>query len=116
METTASHVCPSQAPICLDGTSLVLTFPIKSVHHHTVDTAVHLTLSISIAYIYMHLHARHEAKAANPSSQAYSLILTLTPGKHPLKQCRILSSGIAKLHTTLACWDTGRSDPHGKPY
>lgn len=110
-----SHACPSQAPVCLDGISLVLTFPMKNMHHHTVDAVVHLTLSLSIAYIYMHIYARHEAKAANPSYPAHCLMLTLTPGKHRLKQCRILSSGLARLHTTLACWDVGYSDPHRKP-
>lgn len=105
--------CQSQpGPSLPDGISLILTFPTKIMHQHAVDAVLPLTLSISIAYIYMHIHARHEAKAANPSYQAHCLILTLTPGKHPLKQCRILSSGIAELHTTLACWDMGSPDPH----
>lgn len=81
-------------------------------HQNTMDAAEHLTLSISIADIYMHIYARYDAKSANPSYQAHCLILTLTPGKNPLKVCRILSSGIVKLHTALACWDMGSSDPH----
>lgn len=78
---------PAKPKICLDGISLILTCPIKNMHHHRVDAAVHLTLSISMACIYMRIYARHKAKAANPSHQACCLILALTPGKHPLKQC-----------------------------
>lgn len=78
---------PAKPKICLDGISLISTCPIKNVHHHRVDAAVHLTLSISMACIYMCIYARHKAKAANPSHQACCLILALTPGKHPLKQC-----------------------------
>lgn len=64
----------------------------------------------------MHIYARHKAKAANPFHQEWCLILALTPGKYPLKQCGILSSGIAKLHPILPCWDMGSSDPQWKPY
>lgn len=39
-----------------EGISLVLIFLINAVDHHTIDTAVHLTLSVSPAYIYIYTH------------------------------------------------------------
>lgn len=45
---------PARPQPAQEGIALVLTFPIETVDHHTVDTVVHLTLSISIAYTYTH--------------------------------------------------------------